>query len=129
MPSVLLDTHAFLWFIAGSENLSGRARKTIESEENDIVVSMASIWEMSIKVSIGKLVTHRPLRALVPAQLESNGFELLPIEVGHCLRVSELPMHHRDPFDRLLISQALADNMPLVSVDDVFDRYGVDRIW
>lgn len=129
MRTVLIDTHAFLWFIAGSEKLSHLARKAIEDEENEIVLSVASIWEMSIKVSIGKLSTKFPLRKMIPEQMECNGFDLLPIEAGHCMRVSELPMHHRDPFDRLLIAQALEDNMPVVTTDGIFDQYGISRIW
>ncbi len=129
MNPVLLDTHAFLWFVAGDEQLTRKGRDAIEADGNEIVVSIASIGEISIKVAIGKLIIHCPLRRLIPSQLEKNGFELLPLGVGHCLRVSELPMHHRDPFDRMLIAQALEDGMPIVSGDSAFDAYGVPRIW
>lgn len=126
---VLLDTQAFLWFIIGDEQLSQPARAEIENEENDLYISSASLWEMAIKVSLGKLTLTEPLETLITEQLETNGIGVLGITIPHVTKVSSLPFHHRDPFDRLIISQGLVENMPIISVDDVFDDYGVKRIW
>ncbi len=90
---------------------------------------MASLWEMAIKVNIGKLTLTRPLADFLTDRLDGNGFEILPIERMHVLRVETLPLHHRDPFDRLLIAQSLMDVMPLVSADAMFDAYSVSRRW
>lgn len=126
---LLLDTHTLLWFIAGDSSLSASARITIEDVENEKFVSIVSIWEAAIKVSIGKMTLTAPFDALFPHQLQINGFELLSVEVAHASLVTTLPFHHRDPFDRLLIAQTMVENMTLVSVDDIFDDYGADRLW
>jgi PIN domain nuclease of toxin-antitoxin system len=126
---LLLDTHALLWFIAGSAKLSAEARILIENEANEKFVSIASIWETAIKVSIGKISLSAPFDDLFPHQLELNGFVLLPVKVEHTSIVTTLPFHHRDPFDRLLIAQAIEEQMTLVSVDEVFDEYGISRLW
>jgi len=120
---LLLDTHVFLWFIMGSALLSADTRALIEDEKNRKFISVASLWEIAIKSSIGKLSLSAPFDQLIPQQLSLNGFELLPIEVSHLAAVTTLPFHHRDPFDRLLIAQALAENMPIVSSDPAFDTY------
>ena len=116
---LLLDTHVFLWFIMGSPHLSAEARALIEDDQN----SVASLWEIAIKSSIGKLSLSAPFDQLIPQQLSINGFELLPIEIAHLATVTTLPFHHRDPFDRLLIAQAIAEKMPIVSSDSAFDTY------
>jgi len=126
---LLLDTHAFLWFIMGSSNLSTSARAMIEDEANESFLSVASLWEMAIKVSLGKLTLSAPLDALIPQQLSLNGIELLGIQVAHAAVVSTLPFHHRDPFDRLLIAQAVVEGMPVISADVAFDAYPVKRLW
>jgi PIN domain nuclease of toxin-antitoxin system len=126
---LLLDTHAFLWFIMGSSSLSASARALIENVANERFLSVASLWEMAIKVSTGRLILSAPFDVLIPAQLSVNGVELLGIEVAHTAVVSTLPFHHRDPFDRLLIAQAIVEGMPLVSIDAAFDRYAVTRLW
>lgn len=126
---VLLDTHSFLWFIAGSPRLSPRAREVIEDPAHDKRLSIASLWEIAIKVSLGKLVVNEPVERFLPAQLEENGIEPLPIRTAHALKVAALPFHHRDPFDRLLVAQCLTDGIPLVSTDAAFDPYGVTRWW
>jgi PIN domain nuclease of toxin-antitoxin system len=126
---LLLDTHAFLWFIMGSPNLSARARALIEDTANESFLSVAGLWEMAIKVSLGKLTLSDPLDVLVPQQLGLNGIELLGIQVAHAAAVSTLPFHHRDPFDRLLIAQAIVEAMPVVSADAAFDAYPVKRLW
>jgi PIN domain nuclease of toxin-antitoxin system len=127
--NLLLDTHTFLWFIAGSENLSPKSRKLIENEANRVFLSAASLWEIAIKVSLGKLTLSEPFETLVPAQLEMNSIELLGISVSHTSRVASLPFHHRDPFDRLLVAQALTEEIPIVSADEKLDAYGVTRLW
>lgn len=126
---LLLDTHTFLRFIAGSQNLSQPARDLIEDVANEKLVSIASVWEIAIKHSIGKLPLAAPFSALIPQQLALNGFDLLPIELHQLSLVVSLPFHHRDPFDRLLIAQSLAEGIPIVGIDAKFDAYGVQRLW
>ena len=126
---LLLDTHAFLWFIMGSPNLSPAARALVEDGANERFLSVASLWEMAIKVSIGRLTLSAPYDVLIPDQLSLNGIELLGIEVAHAAAVSTLPFHHRDPFDRLLIAQALVEGMSVISIDAAFDSYSVKRLW
>lgn len=127
--NLLLDTHAFLWFIAGDSSLNKTARAAIEDENNNPYLSVASLWEIAIKVSIGKLELSEPFESLIPEQLAENGIELLDISVAHTAIVASMPFHHRDPFDRLIAAQARAEQMALVSADDVFDAYEVARIW
>jgi PIN domain nuclease of toxin-antitoxin system len=122
---LLLDTHVFLWFIMGSPLLSAEARALIEDERNRKFISVASLWEIAIKSSIGKLSLSAPFDQLIPQQLSSNGFELLPIELTHLATLTTLPFHHRDPFDRLLIAQAVAEKMRVVSSDSAFDSYTI----
>lgn len=126
---LLLDTHTLLWFIAGSPELSLSARNLIEEESNEKFVSIVSIWETAIKVSIGKMTLTASFNDLFPHQLQINGFELLPVKIEHTSVVTTLPFHHRDPFDRLLIAQAILGNMTLVSIDEVFDDYEATRTW
>jgi PIN domain nuclease of toxin-antitoxin system len=126
---LLLDTHAFLWFIIGSSNLSDAARALIEDAANERFLSVASLWEMAIKLSIGKLSFSSPFDVLIPQQLSLNGIDLLNIEVAHAAIVATLPFHHRDPFDRLLIAQAIVEKMPVVSIDAALDTYGITRLW
>ena len=126
---LLLDTHAFLWFIMGSPNLSATARALIEDEASERFLSAASLWERAIKLSTGKLTLSAPFDLLIPQQLGLNGIELLSIEVAHAAVISTLPFHHRAPFDRLLVAQAIVENMPIVSVDTAFDMYVVKRLW
>ena len=127
--NLLLDTHSFLWFVLNNPRLSTSAAEAIEAETSASYLSIASIWEMAIKVSIGKLSFPTPLNIFVPDQLEQNGIQLLPVSVSHALRVASLPFLHKDPFDRLLIAQSLVEPMAIVSTDVIFDGYGVTRIW
>jgi len=120
---LLLDTHIFLWFIVGSPHLTAEDRALIEDERNRKFISVASLWEIAIKSSIGKLTLSAPFDQLIPQQLSLNGFELLPIDIPHLATVATLPFHHRDPFDRLLIAQAVTEKMPVVSSDSAFDAY------
>ena len=126
---LLLDTHTLLWFIAGSPDLTASARTLIEDASNEKFVSIVSIWETAIKVSIGKMSLSAPFDNLFPHQLQINGFALLPVKIEHTSVVTTLPFHHRDPFDRLLTAQAMEESMTLVSVDKVFDDYGANRLW
>jgi PIN domain nuclease of toxin-antitoxin system len=127
--TVLMDTHSFIWFVDGNSQLSARARTLIEDPANDKFLSMASIWEMAVKISLGKLSIAQPFEQFIPHQLQINGFEMLEIKFDHIVRVSNLPFHHRDPVDRLLIAQCLVERIPVISVDSVFDAYSVQRLW
>jgi PIN domain nuclease of toxin-antitoxin system len=126
---VLLDTHTFLWMGDSPERLGERARETLLDPSHNFGLSIASVWELAIKVSLGKLTLAGSLEALVKAGLAHPRIDLIPIELAHVLRVQELPRHHRDPFDRLLVAQALTGAMPIVSRDEALDAYGVLRIW
>jgi PIN domain nuclease of toxin-antitoxin system len=127
--NLLLDTHAFLWFIAGDSSLSKAARSAIEDEGNNLYLSVASLWEIAIKVSIDKLTLSEPFEVLIPEQLAENGIELLDISVEHTALIVSMPFHHRDPFDRLIVAQSKVEKMTLVSADDAFDAYEVARLW
>ena len=127
--NLLLDTHAFLWFIDGSPKLGAQARTLIEDGTNTKWISVASLWEMAIKISLGRLHLERPFEPFVPEQIERNGFGVLPLRINHMAKVVTLPFHHRDPFDRLLAAQCLTEDLSLISVDEAFDSYGVRRLW
>jgi PIN domain nuclease of toxin-antitoxin system len=129
--SLLLDTHAFLWLIAGDANLSSRARQVLEMANDELLLSAASLGEMAIKVSLGKLTLSfdLPFADAIGEQLRENGIAVLPIDLTHLGRVAEMPFHHRDPFDRLIIAQALVEKLPVVGRDESFDLYGVERVW
>lgn len=124
----LLDTHTFIWFAFDDPQLSPTAKNQIESADV-VLLSIASVWEMAIKVSTGKLVLPAPVEDFVTEHLDRDSIRLLPIEMPHLALVSRLPMHHRDPFDRLIIAQCLTENMAVVSADKAFDAYGVTRLW
>ena len=125
----LLDTHSLLWFLSGDSSLSGRVRRIVENPEYDILASIASLWEIAIKHSIGKLKLGKSFEDLFPHQLSINSISLLAIRLDHVTRIASLPFHHRDPFDRLLVVQSLAEEIPILSGDDALDDYGVERIW
>jgi PIN domain nuclease of toxin-antitoxin system len=128
VKSVLLDTHAFLWWVSDDSRLSTRARTAITNAAV-VLVSVASCWEIAIKVSIGKLTLSQPLDRFLAEHLGVNQFTLLPIELDHAASVVTLPFHHRDPFDRLLAAQALYEELPIVSSDPVFRKYKLKRVW
>jgi len=125
----LLDTHAFLWWIADSGRLSRKARRLIADETNDIAVSAASAWEIATKHRIGRLPGGEAVALDVAGRISDQGFSELPISVSDGERAGRLPGPHRDPFDRMLAAQALSRGLPIISIDGVFDRYGVDRLW
>jgi PIN domain nuclease of toxin-antitoxin system len=126
---LLLDTHAFLWFITGSVQLSPAARAAIEDPANATFISAASAWEIAVKASLGKLKLAEPFDILVPREIRDNGFTYLGIELTHLAQVYALPFHHRDPFDRMLVAQAVAEGMQLVSADPAVKSYGVPIVW
>ncbi|MFN2455484.1 MAG: type II toxin-antitoxin system VapC family toxin [Pyrinomonadaceae bacterium] len=125
---LLLDTHTFLWFIEDNPRLSAQAKALLESDA-ELLLSVANLWEMSIKVSIGKLTLAQPYDIFVPQQLTANAIEILPVSLAHLGVVSTLLFHHRDPFDRLMIAQAIVEQLPIVSSDAAFDAYSVKRLW
>src|SRR5437868_1631537 len=120
---LLLDTHTFLWFIDGNPRLTATARQLIEDLANQRMVSTASLWEMAIKASIGRLTFAQPFATFIPNQLGRNDMQELPITFAHTAHVAILPFHHRDPFDRMLIAQSLVEAISIISVDDAFDAY------
>ena len=125
----LLDTHTFLWFINDDASLSFTAKTRIEDPENTIYLSVASIWEMAIKVSLDKLELPSPFTDFIDDQLDKNTITLLKIKTAHTGIVATLPFHHRDPFDRLIIAQSKIEDMPIIGQDATFDDYGITRIW
>ncbi|HEY9298807.1 MAG TPA: type II toxin-antitoxin system VapC family toxin [Phormidium sp.] len=126
---LLLDTHTFIWFFTGNSKLSEAARLLMEDENNDKRISIASIWEMAVKQSIGKLNFGVPFREFIEQQFNLNDFNLLNINFDHLEAVSTLPLHHGDLFDRLIISQAMVEQIPVLSADSAFDAYPVQRLW
>ncbi|HVA51451.1 MAG TPA: type II toxin-antitoxin system VapC family toxin [Pirellulales bacterium] len=126
---LLLDTHTFLWFVTDDPLLSATARSLIVDPTSEIVVSPASYWEVAIKVSLGKYPLTVPFEQFFTEGIEGNDFLILPIEVRHAAVLSSLPMHHKDPFDRMIIAQAMAEQIAVVGVDAAFDAYGVTRRW
>jgi len=126
--TVLLDTHALLWWWETPQQLSAAARKTIENRSNTVLVSAAVAWEVAIKTKTGR-VNFESYLATWSDLLAADGFSELPILSEHGIRAGLLPLHHKDPFDRILAAQAQAYASPIVSVDGVFDAYGVHRIW
>jgi PIN domain nuclease of toxin-antitoxin system len=126
---LLLDTHAVLWFAAGDSALSTIARDHTLDPENVVFVSHATVWELAIKTSLGKLKLDRELARWIDRHVVGNGFEQLAIALPHVTRVARLPHYHGDPFDRLLVAQCEAERLAIVSRDPMFDRYGINRIW
>lgn len=126
---LLLDTHTFLWFIDGNAALSPTARALIEDPANERSVSVASPWEIAIKYSLGRIQLAQPFHIFLPQQLLHNRMDLLGITMAHTAVIATLPYHHKDPFDRMIIAQALVESLPVISIDTIFDAYGVNRIW
>ena len=125
----LLDTHTLLWFITNDKKLSDRARQLIESSNNESFLSIVSLWEIAIKTALGKLDLAEPFEQMFPKQLQLNCIEVLDIAVDNLTKLTTLPFYHGDPFDRLIIAQGLVEGIPIISVDTIFDAYGVDREW
>ncbi len=123
----LLDTHTFLWMASDPSKLSANATKACENGE--LWMSVASVWEIAVKVQIGRLQIPDALRNFVTKHLKIGQIRVLPIHTRHAFRVGELPLHHRDPFDRMLAAQSIEEGMPLISRDPIFQAYGVERVW
>ena len=122
---ILLDTNAFIWWRDGSPRLSPHAREQIGDTENDIAVSITSLWEITVKRALGKLRFLQDFEEV----LAEEGFDLLPLAYRHLRALADLPLHHRDPFDRLLIAQAVVERIPIATADRRFAVYGVELLW
>lgn len=127
--NALLDTHTFLWWITDDPRLSASARSIISDSSNRIYVSSATGWEIAIKAQIGKLAVPGEPAQFVAEQIMINSLAILPIRMEHALRIYELPMHHRDPFDRMLVAQSQVENLPLLTTDAAFADYDVRTVW
>ncbi len=124
----LLDTHTFIWLDSDPAQLSPRVRALCYDPANTLLLSVASVWEMQIKLQLGKLILTQSLAATIASQ-RANGINLLPISVSHVLGLDSLPLHHKDPFDRMLIAQANVENIALLSADRIFTLYSVALLW
>jgi len=126
--NVLLDTSTLLWWVTGGDRLSDAERWAIQEPGNQVFVSVASAWEIAIKVERGRLTLPLPAERYLPDLLRRFGFEALDVRLAHALRAGSLPVHHRDPFDRLLVAQAQLEDLPIVTADPAIARYDVDTI-
>lgn len=126
--NLLIDTHALIWFVAGDRRLRKAAREAMEHDRARLLISAASVWELAIKSAQKRIDLRAPVQRYLADRLD-EGFGLLPVEGSHAAAVEHLPLHHHDPFDRLLVAQALAERMPVVTRDRVFKKYGVDVVW
>jgi PIN domain nuclease of toxin-antitoxin system len=126
---VLIDTHTFLWLIEDHPHLSTAARSIFADSANEVFLSIASVWEMAIKVSLNKLQLNASFEHFITQNVPKNNVQLLPVTLPHLVQVSALPFHHRDPFDRLIIAQSIVENIPIVGVDAAFDAYPITRLW
>lgn len=125
---IIIDTQAFIWFVENDNQLPNKIKKDLENTENTIIVSIASLWEMSIKMTLGKLSLSCDLREMIE-KIYSNGFEIIPILPEHIIKLSTLDYFHRDSFDRIIIAQGLTENVIIASSDKIFDNYGIKRKW
>jgi PIN domain nuclease of toxin-antitoxin system len=126
---LLIDTHVFLWFLRDDSLLSATAKTLLQDPTNKKFISIASCWELAIKAGLGKLGLTEPTGVLLSREIPMNKFVLLDIKLEHATAVETLPLHHKDPFDRLLVAQALIEAIPIVSADVALDPYGVQRLW
>jgi PIN domain nuclease of toxin-antitoxin system len=126
---LLLDTHAFIWYTTDSSRLTATGRSLIDNGENDILLSTASVWEMAIEHSIGRLTFSMPFMEFIKQQIAVNRIDILEITFDHIEVVASLLLHHRDPFDRLIIAQSMAQQIPILSVDAIFDAYAIAPVW
>ena len=126
---LLLYTHAFLWFVQRDKRLSSNVRTLIEDPANDIFLSIASNWEIAIKASLGKIAFNEPFATFLPNQLNFNTIATLPITIAHTIALSTLPNHHRDPFDRMIIAQAIVEQIPVLVSDPAFRSYPITTLW
>ncbi len=126
---LLLDTHAFIWWDEAPERLGEMARSACFDPQNDLVFSAASEWEIQIKAALGKLALRKPLRQLINDQIQQNGLEVLAVTLDHTVRLDSLSPHHKDPFDRMLVAQALTEGWPMITHDPVLAKYPIQVIW
>lgn len=126
---VLLDTHAFLWAIREDERLSPRAREIFIAGSNELFLSVASVWEILLKVQVGKIRFEEPAVGYLKRQIFKNNIRMLPILMDHVAHLESLPLHHRDPFDRILVAQSMEENLSLLSADPLMQRYSLAVIW
>jgi len=127
---ILLDTHAFLWWASDrGARLSDRARDLLGDGTNEVAVSLASVWEIAIKVGVGRMDLPDAVERYIPERLRHDGFELIPIELRHAFRAGTLPRIHGDPFDRMLVAQAQVEGIPILTADPAISRYDVETIW
>ncbi len=126
---LLLDTHTLMWWAGKSKRLPTKVLDLLEDSTNEVFISVANAWEMQIKAQIGKLTLHKPWPEIVRDEMTTNGFQLLRVELPHIEVLDSLPFHHKDPFDRLLIAQAIHENLTLVSNDPKFPAYPVTLLW
>ncbi len=127
--TLLLDTHALLWSLTDPDRLPVKTRRLVSDRQHDVLLSTVVLWEIAIKVALGKLPLQRDLASWLPGYVDALGYRLLPINLSHALAVEHVPLHHRDPFDRLLVAQAQLEQATLVSADPVFARYDVPLLW
>jgi len=127
--NLLIDTHVFLWLRNAPEKIPTAIQQAYQDINNEVYLSMVSIWEMQIKHQLNKLALDLSLDELITRQQLENDLQLLPIEVNHIYALSQLPFHHNDPFDRLIISQSQCENMRLISADKVFKQYDINLMW
>lgn len=125
----LIDTHTLLWIVTKDQKLSEKAKKLYLNTENLIFFSLASVWEIAIKISLKKLSIEEPLKDFIQSQIKGNDIKILNIEIKHILSLENLPYYHRDPFDRLIISQSMNENIPVLGSNKVYDLYPIKRIW
>ena len=124
----LLYIHVFIWYAVGDKRLSAKAKELVESQHQRLI-SIASLWEMAIKVNIGRLEFKEPFDKTISHQFQVNNYSILNLELPHLFKLSRLELHHRDPFDRVIITQAIVEELPIVSADEAFDQYAITRIW
>lgn len=126
---ILLDTHAFIWWDSEPHKLSPRALAACRNQTNTLILSVVSVWEMQIKLQLGRLQLRLPLAGIIKNQQQQNGIKVLPVKLSHVLALQSLSLHHSDPFDRLLIAQAIVEKAELVNADTAFPQYPVSLIW
>ncbi len=126
---LLLDTHTFIWLDSNTARLSQYVRDLCQDQNNSLILSVVSVWEMQIKSQLGRLKLKLPLVELVKSQQKTNQIEVLPVRLEHALELDKLPLHHKDPFDRLLVAQANIEDAVLLSKDEAFAKYSVKTVW
>lgn len=124
----LADTHTLIWYLEGNQKLSEKAENTIKDDNNNVYVSVVSFWEMAIKSSVGKLKLPESLHSIIQ-KTKNFDIDILQLHTDYILKIENLPFHHKDPFDRIIITTAIAEQLPIISIDEKFDKYEVERIW